>query len=121
MGIRNNNWDLLPLTVNAMKRELKNQSKVSSFYKAKKAGDIGLEIATKNLTDNFLVIEKLAENINQKFSSLKKDYTDNIINLARYKDALKPLHELMTGENKLDVKALNTSEIVEALKEAGYR
>lgn len=119
--IRNTNWDNLPTTVNALKEKMQNQAKGKNSFQKANVDDQNFKNVIAGFSVSCLETTGLAKQVYEQFKFLKSDFDKKVINAARYKEGLKPLHELLVGmSEKVNIKELNTPEIATELKRAGY-
>lgn len=118
-GIRNFSYDTIRATTKNLKDQLSLQSSSTSFFKSENSSPLD-----KPTYDGFInsmkQTIKLAEEINQQFYAAKKDMEKGLIVEARYKEILRPLHDLLTDtDKKIVIDGFDTSGIISECKKFG--
>ncbi|OYU53823.1 MAG: hypothetical protein CFE25_17160 [Chitinophagaceae bacterium BSSC1] len=119
--IRNAKWDMLPNTVAALKSTIRKQNENGDAFKKSNSDSPNFKNAISALAVSTIETNGYAKQVTDQFRMLKSDYDKKIINAARYKEALKPLHELLVGMGqKIQISDLPADEIAQQLQLVGY-
>lgn len=115
--MRNNFYDSIPESIETIKKSLAIRNKDADTFNKSKDFDDSSEL--KRFAKSYQITDQLGKKLFNQFSMLKSDFDAGQINSARYRDNLKPLHNLLTSQ-KVDVLGLNTPLIANELKKMGF-
>lgn len=119
--MRSNQYDNLPLSVEALKGKIQSENEKNNAFQKANVNDGDFTKTIDSFAAACVETSGHAKQVYEQFKALKSDYKNNVINLARYKASLKPLHELLVGMGqKVQIHGFPASEIAKELQEVGY-
>lgn len=119
--MRSNEYDKLPLSVETLKGKIKKENEKNNAFQKSKVSDGDFNKVIDGFAAACVETSGHAKQVYEQFKALKNDYKNKVINLARYKESLKPLHELLVGMGqKIQIHGFPASEIAKELEEVGY-